>query len=241
MELKFPDRIDWDAPVEGGWFLPLPHFQLRKEKLALLIIDMQNYLSLPDVGYGPILHEKMPRRAHYYFSRFRRNVVPANRELLAFFRSQNLRVLFTRVGPLLEDGSNMILRRQDRDRAHREAERIPTLWPIGTYEHKIIDELRPRRNEYVFDKNSSSAFNSTAIDQILRNMGVEDIVITGVATDMCVETTARDAADRGYNIVIVEDGTATFEPISHVASLYNFAKTYGMVQSSNEVIQRIQT
>jgi nicotinamidase-related amidase len=53
---------------------------------------------------------------------------------------------------------------------------------------------------------------------------------------MCVETTARDASDRGFNVVIVEDATATFEPKSHIASLYNFAKTYGLVRSTDEVI-----
>jgi nicotinamidase-related amidase len=201
---------------------------------------MQNYVANPDVGYGPILEKIAPQLADYYYKRLKDVVIPSNQKLLSFFRNRGLRVLFTRVGPQLVDGSDMIPRRQKRDQYQRGKHETPTLWPVGTYEHAIIDELKLQPEELILDKNSSGAFNSTGIDQILRNMSIEDLVITGLATEMCVETTARDAADRGFNVVIVEDGTATFEAISHVASLYNFAKTYGMIRNSEEVIHLLK-
>jgi nicotinamidase-related amidase len=240
MTLHFPENLNWHSPAIEAWFLPFPKFKLQAEKCALLIIDIQNYVANPDVGYGPLMKKNTPRLAAYYYKRLQDVVIPSNRNLLNFFRKEELCVLFTRVGPQLADGSDMIRRRQQRDQHQMKKHEMPTLWSVGTYEHAIIDELQPNPEEYILDKNSSGAFNSTGIDQVLRNMSIEDLIITGLATDMCVETTARDAADRGFNVVIVEDGTATFEAISHVASLYNFAKTYGMVRNSEEVIRLLK-
>lgn len=238
--LSFPEQIDWGSPAVGQWFLPYPRFEVRAEAAALLVIDMQNYAVRPDMGYGPILQRRAPQLAAYYYPRLRETVIPNNQKLLRGFRGHSLRVVFTRVGPQLADGSDLIPRRRQRDRDQRAEEGAPTLWPVGTPEHAIIDELSPQPGEYVFDKNTAGAFNSTAIEAILRNMGVESLFVTGVATEMCVETTARDASDRGFNVVLVEDGIATFEPLSHLASLYNFAKSYGMVRSADEVLDSLE-
>ena len=94
-------------------------------------------------------------------------------------------------------------RRGDGDRPSRHV-------AVGSFEHEIVDELAPLPGELVLDKNASSPFNGTGIDQLLRNLGVETLVLVGVATDMCVETTGRDAADRGYNVIVAEDATATY-------------------------------
>jgi nicotinamidase-related amidase len=239
MTREFPTKIDWHSPVISPWFLPLPRLQLRAEKCALLIIDMQKYVTDPSLGYGPIMNRKSPELAAYYYGRLDEVVVPTIKRLIDHFRDRNLRVLFTRVGPQLQDGSDLIRRRQTRDLDQMKHEESLTLWPVGSPEHDIIDTLKPRRGEYIFDKNSSSAFNSTAMHQILSNMGIEDLIVTGVATDMCVESTARDAADRGFNVFIIEDGTCSFEEIAHISSLYNLAKTYGMVLASNELLSQL--
>lgn len=241
MPLSFPEKIDWHSPITGEWFLPLPGFDVRPESTALLLVDLQNYAARPDMGYGPVLRKQAPHLAQYYFCRLQDVVIPANRKLLRAFREAGLRVIYTRVGPQLQDGSDMIARRQRRDLDQLSAHSVPALWAAGTPEYAILDALAPSSGEYIVDKNSSGAFNSTGIDQILRNMGVQSLVITGIATEMCVETTARDASDRGFNVVIAEDATATFEPKSHIASLYNFAKSYGLVRSADEVIQLIKT
>ena len=88
----------------------------------------------------------------------------------------------------------------------------------------------------MIDKNTSSAFNSTGIDSLLRNMGVETLVLAGMATDMCVETTARDAADRGFNVIVAEDATATFFEHHHRAALSGFARVFGQVWESSDVL-----
>ncbi len=92
----------------------------------------------------------------------------------------------------------------------------------------------------VIDKNTSSAFNSTGIEWMLRNMGIETLVVAGMATDMCVETTSRDAADRGFSVIIAEDASATFFPDHHRAALSGFARVFGQVWTSGDVVAALQ-
>ena len=89
------------------------------------------------------------------------------------------------------------------------------------------------------EKNTSSAFNSTGIEWLLRNLGVSTLVVIGVATDMCVETTARDAADRGFDVIVVEDATMTYYERHHRAALSGFARVFGQVWDSGRVLSEL--
>ncbi len=110
------------------------------------------------------------------------------------------------------------------------------MWSRGTFEHELIASLSPAAGELVIDKNTSSAFNSTGIEWLLRNLEAETLVVAGVATDMCVETTARDAADRGFNVIVAEDAAATFFEHHHRAALSGFARVFGQVWDSDQVL-----
>jgi len=166
-------------------------------------------------------------------------VIPAAVRLIEAFRDESLPVVFTRHGPLLADGSDMIARRRRRDDDALELTSAPALWHSGTFEHELIAALAPREGELVVEKNTSSAFNSTGIEWLLRNLGVSTLVVIGVATDMCVETTARDAADRGFNAIIVEDASATFFEHHHRAALSGFARVFGQVWSAERVAKAL--
>jgi nicotinamidase-related amidase len=107
---------------------------------------------------------------------------------------------------------------------------------VGSSEYEIIEELRPEPDDLVVLKRSTSPFNSTGLDQILRNMGITVLVTVGVATDACVGLTARDAADRGYGVVLVEDATATYSPERQDAFLSFFASVHGNVMTTEEVL-----
>ncbi|MBT6493738.1 MAG: cysteine hydrolase, partial [Planctomycetaceae bacterium] len=126
------------------------------------------------------------------------------------------------------------------DLAREQTDR-PTLWSKGSKEHQVVSELAATDRELVIDKNASSAFNGTGIDQLLRNLNLETLVVTGMATDMCVETTARDAADRGYNVIVVEDATATFFPDHHRAALSAMARVYTKVWNTDQVLDAIDS
>jgi biuret amidohydrolase len=221
------------------WFIPWPAFEVDWSRAGLLVIDLQNYGSNPDCGVARMLVEKFPDVASYYVPRLAETIANTRR-LLDAFRSSKREVVYTRHGALLADGRDMIPRRRQRDQDSVEQTETPTLWSKGSFEHEVVSELAPLEHELVIDKNASSAFNGTGIDQLLRNLGLDTLVVAGMATDMCVETTARDAADRGYNVIVVEDATATFFPEHHRAALSALARVYTQVWSAGEVLRSFQ-
>ena len=231
-----------DSPETfAGWHMPWPRFEVDWERAALLVIDMQNYGCSPEVGLPLLLSERHPEIARYYLPRVTETVIPNALRLLEGFRAAGRPVVFTRHGPLLADGSDMIARRRRRDVDALASTGTPALWHRGTFEHELIASLAPASGELVLDKNTSSAFNSTGIEWLLRNMDVETLVVAGMATDMCVETTARDAADRGFNTILVEDATATFFEHHHRAALSGFARVFGQVWDTDRVLKESGT
>jgi nicotinamidase-related amidase len=229
------------APIDSpetfaGWHMPWPQFEVDWKRAALVVVDMQNYGCSSDVGLPQMLSERYPEIARYYLPRLEETVIPNTRRLLEGFRAAGRRVVFTRHGPLLADGSDMIARRRQRDVEAVASTGTPALWHRGTFEHELIAALVPTDGELVIDKNTSSAFNSTGFEWLLRNLEVETLVVAGMATDMCVETTARDAADRGFNVIVVEDATATFFEHHHRAALSGFARVFGQVWDTDRVL-----
>lgn len=100
-----------------------------------------------------------------------------------------------------------------------------TIWfsgfnvPKGSWDGRVIDDIRPGDDEIVFAKSSSSVFISTHIDYVLRNLGVKQLVVCGLRTDHCVESAIRDACDLGYLVTQVTDACATLDQDRHDNSL----------------------
>lgn len=230
--------MDWREYLIG-WPMPMPTFDIVSEGTTLLVVDMQYSSVHPDYGLSRLIRMNYPEIANYYLPRVTNLVIPNIRRLLDLFRHNRLQVVYLTLGAESPDGRDMaalIKQRQDQRRAKGEA---TTTFTEGTLEHSVIDELRPEGDELVLNKTSYGGFNSTGLDYILRHMGIRSLVIVGVGTDICVETTARDAADRGYNCVLVEDACATFDLVSHEATLRTFAKVFGMVKSTDEVVSEL--
>ena len=222
-----------------NWIMPWPTFDVDWTRAGLLIIDYQNYSSNPDTGIAKMLRGQFPEVADYYVPRIIDTTVPNTRRLLNRFRQCGREVVYTRHGALLPDGRDMILRRRVRDDDSLKTTSQPTLWSKGSFEHEVISELEPQPGELIIDKNASSAFNGTGIDQLLRNLQLDTLVFTGMATDMCVETTARDAADRGYNVIVVEDATATFFHTHHEHALSGLARVFTQVWNTDRVLDAV--
>jgi len=220
----------------NSWRLPVPDFEIDSLTSALLVVDMQYSDAHPDYGLGKLFHTVDPARASYYFSRLQDLVIPNIKQLLDFFRNNGLRVIYLTLGPRLKDGSDLSPNFRRRYRREEEALGFRVTFPKGTYEHSVLCELKPQDQELVINKTANGAFNSSDIDRILRNLGVETLVVTGVGTDVCVDTTARDAVDRGYNCIVVDDACATLDQESHDASLLAFAKWFGKVESTMSVL-----
>jgi nicotinamidase-related amidase len=135
----------------------------------------------------------------------------------------------------------MCLRRRIRDSKRLEKAGIDHFFYPSTIEHEIIDELQPMKNEIVFNKNTSSVFNSTNINNIMKNVRIESLIICGLATSSCVESSARDAADFGYNCILVDDACADIHKDAHEMTMVNFARSNGKVMATVEVIKYLNS
>lgn len=229
---------DWKTDVER-WPRALPVFSYEPKTTALLIIDMQNFCANPKCGLGLVLKAKYPDMFKYY--RERMNIVLENNiKLLTFFRQNKMRVVYLTMGPALPDGSDYFTPRRERDLELQQRSGVKTNFHQGTFEHSILPDLRPIEGELVINKTSMGAFNSTGIDFTLRKMKVESLVITGVVTNACVQTTAVDAADRWYKCILVEDACGSFSEEAHYAAVKNYARLCGMVKETNAVIDYLR-
>ena len=85
----------------------------------------------------------------------------------------------------------------------------PDTFKVGTWGSQVVDEVAPAGDDIVLDRTRMSVFNGTAIDNMLRNLGVRTLVVVGAWTNMAVEHTVRDAADHGYDVTIVTDATSS--------------------------------
>jgi nicotinamidase-related amidase len=204
-------------------------------KTALIIIDMQYCDAHPDYGLGIFLAAKHPALVDYYFGRLQTIVVPNIARLLNLFRKHSMRVAFICSGSDLPDMTDLDPRRRPRETSYGMG-RGRMIFYREDPEYSVLEDLTPQEGELMLRKTTGGAFASTNIDQVLHNIGIENLVVTGVVTNSCVDLTAREAADRGYRCVIAEDGCATLNEASHEASLLNFARVYGHVRTTQEII-----
>ncbi len=110
----------------------------------------------------------------------------------------------------------------------------------GSSEARIVEELEPGPDDYVLYKRSYSGFRDTGLDMLLRDLGVDTVILTGIHTHICVLHTAWDAFYYGYNIIVAKDGVAAFSREDHEYALKYMEKIYGAkLLSSQEVIQLI--
>lgn len=184
-------------------------FPFEPSKAALLIIDMQYLDAHPEGWMGRLAREQGKGellRARWEAISL---IVPNIQRLQAACRASGIEVIHIRVAFLTRDGRDGISALTSRG----------TTTPYYGREAEILEELRPVGDEMVINKTSSGAFNSTNIDQVLRNRGIDHLIITGIVTNGCVELTARDAADRGYWVTLVSDGCCASTPELHENAL----------------------
>jgi nicotinamidase-related amidase len=113
----------------------------------------------------------------------------------------------------------------------------------GEYGHDIVDELQPKSGEIVLDKPGKGAFYQTDLHLILQNKGIESLIVCGVTTHVCVHTTVREANDRGYECLVIEDGTAAFDARDQEAAIRMINQQggiFGWTATSTELLQGIK-
>ncbi len=189
---------------------PYP-FALEHREAALLIIDMQRDFLEPG-GFGAALGNDVS---------LLRRTLPATRRVLAAARAAGILVIHTREGhrPDLSDLAPAKQRRGRFKRGIGDPGPMGRILVRGEYGHDIVDELKPADGEPIIDKPGKGAFFATDLDAILKSRGIAQLVVCGVTTEVCVSTTVREANDRGYDCLVLEDCVGSYFPAFHQAAL----------------------
>lgn len=202
-------------------------------RAALVIVDMQYATGSRRGALGrrhledPATHASLSWR----FDRIETAVIPNQQRLIAACRKAGAQVVYIRNGSRRPDATDAPahMRGLYRDLACHQA----------SPEYRILEELTPEPGDLIIDKSTIGAFASTGIDSALRALGVSQLIVTGISTNMCVETTAREAADRGYAVTLVDDACATTHAELHATTLRNFARLFGRVRLTDEVLDEL--
>lgn len=187
-------------------------------RTAILVIDVQKGI------FNSAASSDRP-----YFHRTARDVVIPNiRRLVDAGRKSGCEVIYTVIQSLTRDG---------RDRS-LDYKQTGFHFGPGSREAEVIDELAPADDEIVLPKTSSSLFNSTVFEYVLRNIGLDTVVVTGFLTDQCVDHTVRDGADRGFTMVCPVDGCTTDSAERHDFALRSF-RGYCRQATTDELVAEL--
>ena len=215
---------------------------LIKNKLAtaLLIVDMQLYQAgeggnLPryfGVINGPEVEAGAVRKG--------KQVVPVIGQLLTCFRSAGALVVYTAFGSLAEDGCDLVPYVRLWNKKCRELLGVPAIIPAKDPGYAMMPELTPLSHEPVVNKTAQGAFNSSALDHVLRQNRIDTLVVTGMYTNHCVLATCIGAADAGYRVIVPEDGVGSWRPDLHEQAL-QVMRSWIIRTSSSRIIQDMES
>ncbi len=213
-------RSEIDAiPPEGD--VSFRQRAVEPERTALLVVDVQKS------EYSAESRARHPEKQDY-FDRVRDVVIPNGQRLIAACRGAGVEVMYTVVECLTKDG-------RERGLDYK----ISGIFvPKGSWEAEVVDELGPAEDEIVIPKSSSSLFNSTNFEYLLRNLGVEYVLVMGLLTDQCVETAVRDGCDRGFLMTVVDDCCATYSEQRHREALHGI-RGYCRVRTADELLAEL--
>jgi nicotinamidase-related amidase len=207
-----------------------PGPEIRSAGTALLTIDIQYHGA--DRGHGLLkarIDSGEASAIEYFASRVEESVIPAVRRLQDAFRANGMEVMHVKTESLTVDG---------RDRSLTAKLHGSHVLP-GSREGQILDEIAPVGDEIVLAKTCPGVFNGTNIEYLLRNLGISTLVVGGVVTGSCVEAAVRDASDKGFRVVLVEDATASWSADMQSAAIESMRGRSATIMTSHEVVERL--
>jgi nicotinamidase-related amidase len=212
------------APIDLDW-----------STTALIIIDMQRDFMEPG-GFGETLGNDVSQLA--------RAVKPIG-AVLSAARDMGMLVIHTREGhlPDLSDAPPAKVARGAPSRRIGDPGPMGRILIRGEAGHDIIPELYPLDSETVIDKPGKGAFYATELGDVLKKYGIDNLLVCGVTTEVCVNTTVREANDRGYRCVVIADGCASYFPEFHDAGLKMIKAQggiFGWVASSAAILKAMR-
>ncbi|MBY9010228.1 MAG: cysteine hydrolase, partial [Candidatus Lokiarchaeota archaeon] len=192
---------------------------IQPKKTALIVVDMQKYAVQKDFIPYKMMDTVTPGILDYFVSEVEQKVTPNLRKLINFCHEVGILVIYTKFSSFMPDGSDLSKKNKNLNKTTKSLLGDVAFPHISHPSSDIIDELKPEDRDFVLQKNTSGTFMSTRLDSFLRNMDIETVLVSGVVTNFCVESTAREAGDYGFQVVIVEDCCAAWSPEIHQATL----------------------
>lgn len=217
--------MNWKTAYRSFYYENAPEpadLILNPAETAMLCIDVQNTYS--QISNDPV----EVARWELFRQRMREIVIPTTRALQDAFRTKGVDVIHARIACLLEDG-------RDRSLSQKKPGWNNLLLLKDSKESQLIDELAPKPGEIVVTKTTDSALTGTNLRLILSNMGIRNVVMTGIFTDQCVSSTVRSLADESFNVIVVEDCCAAGTDELHQRELEIINMIYCHVVSSQEL------
>jgi len=218
--------MDWKTAYRSFYYANAEEpedIHLDPKTTALLVIDVQStYLEDKDTA------EETARWAPF-FDRMRDTVIPNNASMIAECRKRGVEVIFARIACHKDDG-------RDRSLSQKKPGFNYLLLPKDRADSQVVPELEPRGDEIIVTKTTDSALTGTNLRMLLHNMGIRDVVVTGIFTDQCVSSSVRSLVDESFGVVVVEDccAAATMELHHHELEIINMI--YCHVVQSDEAL-----
>lgn len=201
-------------------------------KCALLVIDLQYLCASREYGaFKKVKDGGFEGEGEYAISRIEETVVPNVVSIAKEVRERGMPVIFARVGSISGDGSDQTARHRKQGLTVKLNERPA----------QILEELQMEPTDIVITKSGSGCFTSTNLDHVLRNMGIQDLIITGIWTNSCVETTTRHAGDLDYRVIVVEDCCVAMTKKLHDHALEYLDNNFAAVKSTEEVLSGLRS
>ena len=194
-------------------------------RTALVVVDMQNAFCHDDGSTA---------RIGLNHARLKAALAPCAR-LLEGSRRLGLPVIFTRYAYRPDHADGGILVRYLAPALGRAG-----CLAAGTWDVAVHDELAPRPTEFVVDKNRPSAFYAPAMDAVLTRLRVDTLIVCGVTTNCCVESTVRDASQRDYKVFVATDAVAEMDEARHDASLATMELLFADLGRTDELLAALQ-
>lgn len=212
---------------------PFPKFEIARGKTCLVLIDMQKLAGTEWIVQEAVekgIPEVDAKEAVAEMNKRIKAVLDRAKSILEACRRKGIDVIHVKIESKTKDC-------RDVGRLHKLHN---FMVPPGSKWAEFFEEVKPKNGEIVLTKTCSGAFTGTDLDKILRNMGVETLILVGFYTDQCVETTARDAADIGYDTILVEDACTTLTQELHDNAIKALKDVYLRTETTESILKEIQ-
>ncbi len=204
---------------------PLTREELSEGKIALIIIDMQYNITAQ--GHGVLKHAEdlgIREAYEYYHDRIQDHIIPNIQDLLEKFRKTEQTTVFTKIRSRSSFNSDL-------DESFLEE--------VDSDEGVILKEVEPKEGDLVITKDDPDIFQGTDLDTILRDNGVDTLIVAGVLTNECVEASVLQAVKNDYRVILVEDSTAAFTEEIHEKALDLIHDKAVIITSTEDILNLV--